>query len=62
MKLIKGQKYWCGWASRYAYYVKPYNRYNTIKGEREFIHKFSDVCGQTIECDDRYIAKWVKEA
>lgn len=51
MKLEKGKKYWCGWASRYAVYV----------GLRNGKHIFKDVIGAYIDCEPEYISKWVKE-
>lgn len=52
MKLIKGKRYYCGWACRLATYEK------TVKG----VAKFVDVCGEIIECEVEYLEKWVKEA
>ena len=61
MKLKKGKKYWCGWASRYAVYIGAINRRNWETGETEVVHRFRDICDAIIECEDKHIDKWVKE-
>lgn len=61
MELIKGQKYWCGWASRYARYIRTLNKYNCITGKHEMIHQFRDIGGAIIECEDSKVSKWIKD-
>lgn len=61
MKLVKGRKYWCGWASRYAWFVRTDKRYNPITGETVLVHVFRDVCDCYIECEDKHIEQWVEE-
>lgn len=58
-ELVVGEKYWCGWASRNARFVKIET--HTWCGETEVNAVFRDVCGCYIECEVEYIEKWVRE-
>ena len=57
--LKKGVRYWCGWASRYAYFQKI----ETRKWAGQEITKvvFRDVAGTYIECSPAAVEKWVQE-
>lgn len=55
--LVVGQKYWCGWASRFAYFVKIQKQTWCVKTSYKAI--FCDICDCFIECDIDNIKKWV---
>lgn len=55
--LVVDQKYWCGWASRFARFVKIQKR--TWCGEVSHVAVFRDVCDCLIECEIENIEKWV---
>lgn len=55
--LVVGQKYWCGWASRYARFVK-FEKI-TLNGEFRIKAIFRDVCDCLIDCSAEQVEKWV---
>lgn len=58
--LIPGKKYWCGWASRFAVYVKKHEY--TWADEKITEYVFQDVVGCHITCGEAAVEYWVKEA
>ena len=62
MEFVKGKKYWCEWAHRYGYYIGKVNRRNWETGEIEAVYRFRDICDVIIECEEKYMKKWVKVA
>ena len=48
-ELVVGKKYWCGWASRSAWFVRFET--HTWCGKTEKIAVFRDVCDCYIECN-----------
>lgn len=59
-ELVVGKKYWCGWASRYARFVRIQE--HKWGGKVKRVAVFRDICDCYIECEVDYIEKWVKEA
>lgn len=59
-ELVVGNKYWCGWASRYARFVRI--KESSWCGVVKRVAVFRDICDCIIECDVDHIDKWVKEA
>jgi hypothetical protein len=57
--LVVGKKYWCGWASRSAVFVKFQT--STWCGETSCKAVFRDICDCIIECDVKHVSKWVSE-
>lgn len=59
-ELVVGKKYWCGWASRSARFVKIET--HTWCGKTEVNAVFQDVCDARIECKAENVEKWVRES
>ena len=59
-ELVVGKKYWCGWASRYARFVKIEKR--IWCGEVSYKAVFRDVCDSYIECAVERVEKLVRES
>lgn len=55
-ELVVGQKYWCGWASRFARFVKIQKQ---VCGKTSYKAVFRDVCDAYVECDIESVEKWV---
>ena len=58
-ELVVGKKYWCGWASRSAWFVRFET--HTWCGKTEKIAVFRDVCDCYIECNVEQVERWVSE-
>lgn len=58
-ELVVGKKYWCGWASRSAWFVRF--KTHTWCGKTEKIAVFRDVCDCYIECNVEQVERWVSE-
>ncbi len=56
-ELVIGQKYWCGWASRFARFVKIQK--SVWCGKVSYKAVFRDVCDAIAECDIENVEKWV---
>lgn len=57
MDLVVGQKYWCGWAHRFAWFEKIQKQ--VWCGEVSYKAVFRDVCDAYVECDVENVEKWV---
>ena len=55
--LVVNQKYWCGWASRFGWFVKI--REFQWCGEKVRKAVFRDICDCIIECEIDSVEKWV---
>lgn len=58
-ELVAGKKYWCGWASRIACFVRIETR--TWCGVTENYAVFRDICDCFVECKAGNVEKWVRE-
>lgn len=58
-RMNRGKKYWCGWASRSAWFVRFET--HTWCGKTEKIAVFRDVCDCYIECNVEQVERWVSE-
>lgn len=58
--LVVGKKYWCGWASRYARFVKF--KMKIRGGTVSAVAVFRDICDCFIECEVENLDRWVREA
>lgn len=58
-ELVVGKKYWCGWASRSAWFVRFKTRIYDEKTVK--IAVFRDVCDAYIECNLEQVERWVSE-
>lgn len=58
--LIPGKKYWCGWASRYAVYMKKHEY--TWAGKKITEYVFRDIADCHIACSEDAVEVWVSEA
>jgi hypothetical protein len=59
-ELVVGKKYWCEWASRYAWFVKIEN--HTWCEKTDTYAVFKDVCDCIIECKIENVERFVTEA
>ncbi len=59
-ELVAGKKYWCGWASRYGWFVKIETR--TWAGKTETKAVFQDICDVRIKCNVESVEKWVRKS
>lgn len=57
--LIPCKEYWCGWASRYAVFVKK--REYMWAGKKITEYVFRDVTDCYITCGEADVEYWVKE-
>lgn len=58
-ELVVGKVYWCGWASRYAQFVRFET--HTWCEKTEKIATFRDVCDCYIELNVEQVKYWVEE-
>lgn len=58
-ELVVGKKYWCGWASRSAWFVRFET--HTWCGKTKKIAVFRDICDCYIECNVEQVERWVSE-